>query len=52
MKVKCPGCSNITIALSHAQRVILCIGCSTVLCQPTRRRARLTKGCSFRQKQN
>ncbi|CAO2643164.1 40S ribosomal protein S27 [Lemmus lemmus] len=37
---------------SHAQTVVLCIGCSTVLCQPTGGKARLTEGCSFRRKQH
>ncbi|TEA29821.1 hypothetical protein DBR06_SOUSAS7110080, partial [Sousa chinensis] len=51
MDVKCPGCYKITVS-SHAQTVVLCGGCSTVLCQPTRGRARLTEGCSSRQKQH
>ena len=29
---------------SHAQTVVLCVSCSTVLCQPTGGRARLTEG--------
>lgn len=29
---------------SHAQTVVLCVGCSTVLCQPTGGKARLTEG--------
>uniref|UniRef100_A0A8C5VLB6 40S ribosomal protein S27-like n=1 Tax=Microcebus murinus TaxID=30608 RepID=A0A8C5VLB6_MICMU len=37
--VKCPG-------------LVLCVGCSTVLCQPTEGKARLTEGCSFRRKQH
>ncbi|XP_057633323.1 40S ribosomal protein S27-like [Chionomys nivalis] len=32
MDVKCPGCYRITT-------VVLCIDCSTVLCQPTGRKA-------------
>ena len=52
MDVKCPGCYKITTVLSHAQTVVLCVGCSTVLCQPTGGKARLTEGCSFRQKQH
>ena len=35
---------------SHAQTVVLCGSCSTVLCQPTGGKARLTEGCSFRKK--
>ncbi|KAK9474988.1 40S ribosomal protein eS27 [Dipodascopsis tothii] len=50
MDVKCPGCFNITIVFSHAQTVVFCGSCSTVLCQPTGGKARLTEGCSFRRK--
>ncbi|XP_052600925.1 40S ribosomal protein S27-like [Peromyscus californicus insignis] len=50
--VKCPGCCKITTVFSHAQTVALCVGCSTVLCQPTGRKARRTEGCSFRRKQH
>uniref|UniRef100_A0A2K5D7A8 40S ribosomal protein S27 n=1 Tax=Aotus nancymaae TaxID=37293 RepID=A0A2K5D7A8_AOTNA len=46
MDVKCPGCYKITTVF------ILCVGCSTVLCQPTGGKARLTEGCSFRRKQH
>src|SRR5688572_24688998 len=28
----------------------VCVGCSTVLCQPTGGKARLVEGCSFRKK--
>ncbi|XP_062964340.1 small ribosomal subunit protein eS27-like [Cynocephalus volans] len=52
MDVKCPGCSKITPVFSHAQLVVWCIGYSTVLCQPTGEKARLTEGCSFRRKQH
>ncbi|XP_014440085.1 40S ribosomal protein S27-like [Tupaia chinensis] len=52
MDVKCPGCYKITTVFSHAQRVVLCIGCSTVLCQPTGGKTRLTEGCSSRRKQH
>jgi len=52
MDVKCPGCYKITTVFSHAQTVVLCVGCSTVLCQPTGGKARLTEGCSFRKKQH
>jgi len=44
------GCFNITTVFSHAQTVVLCGSCSTVLCQPTGGKARLTEGCSFRRK--
>lgn len=47
MDVKCPGCYKITTVFSHAQRVVVCAGCSTILCQPTGGRARLTEGESF-----
>ncbi|KAI8913077.1 ribosomal protein S27-domain-containing protein [Powellomyces hirtus] len=50
MDVKCPGCMNITTVFSHAQTVVLCGSCATVLCQPTGGKARLTEGCSFRKK--
>ncbi|XP_036180493.1 40S ribosomal protein S27-like [Myotis myotis] len=48
--VKCPGSCKTTAVFSHAQTVVLCVGCSTVLCQPTGEKARLTEGCSFRRK--
>ena len=44
------GCFKITTVFSHAQTVVLCVSCSTVLCQPTGGRARLTEGCSFLKK--
>ncbi|KAH6759505.1 ribosomal protein S27 [Perilla frutescens var. hirtella] len=47
MEVKCQGCFNITIVFSHSQTVVVCENCETVLCQPTRGRARLTEGCFF-----
>ncbi|XDB46873.1 hypothetical protein AB1E18_000488 [Capra hircus] len=47
MDVKCPGCYTITTVFSHAQTVVLSVGCSTVLCQPTGGKARFTEGCSF-----
>mmetsp|Transcript_5732 Transcript_5732/g.11388 ORF Transcript_5732/g.11388 Transcript_5732/m.11388 type:complete len:86 (-) Transcript_5732:36-293(-) len=50
MDVKCPGCFSITTVFSHAQTVVLCGNCNTVLCQPTGGKARLTEGCSFRRK--
>jgi hypothetical protein len=33
-----------------SQTVVLCAGCSMMLCQPTGGRCRLTEGCSFRRK--
>uniref|UniRef100_A0A3P8TWB8 40S ribosomal protein S27 n=1 Tax=Amphiprion percula TaxID=161767 RepID=A0A3P8TWB8_AMPPE len=44
MDVKCPGCYKITTVFSHAQTVVLCVGCATVLCQPKGGKARLTEG--------
>ena len=52
MDVRCPGCYKITNSFSHAQRVVLCAGCSTVLWPPTGGKAGLPGGCSFRQKQH
>lgn len=40
------GCYKITTVFSHAQTVVLCVGCSTVLCQPKGGKARLTEGKS------
>eukprot|EP00811_Abedinium_folium_P021892 NODE_31113_length_403_cov_4.123188.p2 GENE.NODE_31113_length_403_cov_4.123188~~NODE_31113_length_403_cov_4.123188.p2 ORF type:complete len:83 (+),score=17.25 NODE_31113_length_403_cov_4.123188:107-355(+) len=48
--VKCPGCYQITTVYSHAQTVVLCGNCNTMLCQPTGGVARLTEGCAFRRK--
>merc|ERR1712232_84748 len=50
MDVKCPGCYQITTVFSHAQTVVVCAECSSVLCQPTGGKAHLTEGCSFRRK--
>jgi len=50
MDVKCPGCFQINTVFSHASTVVFCGACSTVLCQPTGGKARLTEGCSFRRK--
>ncbi|XP_036176198.1 40S ribosomal protein S27-like [Myotis myotis] len=52
MDVKCPGCYKITTIFSHAPTVVLCVGCSMVLCQPTGGKARLTEERSFRRKQH
>ena len=45
--IYCTGCFNITTVFSHAQTVVLCGSCATVLCQPTGGKARLTEGTSF-----
>jgi len=50
MDVKCVGCLNVQTVFSHAQTVVLCNNCNTILCQPTGGKARLTVGCSFRRK--
>lgn len=50
MDVKCPGCYTITTVFSHAQTVVGCGSCATVLCQPTGGKAKLTEGSSFRRK--
>ncbi|BFZ56434.1 40S ribosomal protein S27 [Savitreella phatthalungensis] len=50
MDVKCPGCFSITTVFSHAQTVVICGSCASVLCQPTGGKARLMEGCSFRRK--
>ncbi|KTW31348.1 40S ribosomal protein S27 [Pneumocystis jirovecii RU7] len=50
MDVKCPGCFNITTIFSHAQTVVICGACTSVLSQPTGGKARLMEGCSFRKK--
>merc|ERR1712137_1070899 len=50
MDVKCPNCYAITTVYSHAQNVVVCQGCNTVLSQPTGGKCRLTEGCSFRRK--
>ncbi|CAF0911241.1 unnamed protein product [Didymodactylos carnosus] len=52
MDVKCPGCYKITTVFSHAQTVVLCVGCNYVLCSPSGGKARLTEGCSFRKKRD
>jgi small subunit ribosomal protein S27e len=50
MDVKCPGCFQITTVFSHAQTVVLCSGCGTVISQPKGGRCKLTEGCSYRKK--
>ncbi|KAH8409772.1 hypothetical protein KR222_006651, partial [Zaprionus bogoriensis] len=49
MDVKCPGCYRITTVFSHAQGVVVCAGCATILCQPTGGRAKLTEGICLAQ---
>jgi small subunit ribosomal protein S27e len=44
LKYLTPGCFVITTVFSHAQTVVLCASCSSILCQPTGGRARLTEG--------
>ncbi|XP_032705198.1 40S ribosomal protein S27-like [Lontra canadensis] len=50
--MKCLGSDTVTTVLSHVQTVVLCVGCSTVLCQPTGGKARLTEAGSSRQIQH
>lgn len=50
MDVRCPNCTEITTVFSHAQTVVVCAGCATMLCHPSGGKARLTEGCSFRKK--
>ncbi|KAI9188302.1 40S ribosomal protein S27 [Blastocladiella emersonii ATCC 22665] len=54
MDVRCgaSGCSAINTVFSHAQTVVLCSSCQTVLATPTGGKARLTEGSSFRPKAN
>ena len=50
MDVRCLDCFTITCVFSHAQSVVYCSNCSTMLCTPTGGLARLSEGCSFRKK--
>ncbi|OMJ65575.1 hypothetical protein SteCoe_37970 [Stentor coeruleus] len=50
MDIKCPGCYGLTTAYSHAQTIITCEGCQTVLARPSGGKCQLTVGCSFRRK--
>ncbi|KAJ1073897.1 hypothetical protein K5549_007135 [Capra hircus] len=43
MDVKCPGCFSVTTVFSHAETVVLRVGCCAVLCQATGGRASLQK---------
>nr|ALS05237.1 40S ribosomal protein S27 [Tortanus dextrilobatus] len=51
MDVKCQGCVKIPTVFSPAPTVVVCAGCSTVLCRPSGGKALLVEGCSFRKKQ-
>ncbi|ELW72806.1 40S ribosomal protein S27 [Tupaia chinensis] len=48
MDVKCPGCYKIATVFSHIQMAVLCIGCSTVLCQITGRKDETMKKFAIR----
>jgi ribosomal protein S27E len=50
MDVRCLDCFTITCVFSHAQTVVYCSNCSTMLCTPTGGQARLSEGCSYRKK--
>ena len=50
MDVRCLDCFTITCVFSHAQTVVYCSNCSTMLCTPTGGLARLSEGCSYRKK--
>ena len=50
MDVRCADCFTITTVFSHAQTVVYCSNCSTMLCTPTGGHARLSEGCSYRKK--
>ncbi|KAG0210036.1 40S ribosomal protein S27 [Mortierella sp. GBA30] len=50
MDVKCSGCQTITTVFSHADTVVNCPKCSTVLAQPTGGLTKLSEGVSFRKK--
>ncbi|EFA77082.1 40S ribosomal protein S27 [Heterostelium album PN500] len=50
MDINCHGCHTITVVFSHAQTVVLCSSCSTVIAQPSGGRAKITPGCRLRHK--
>ncbi|KCV72894.1 hypothetical protein, variant [Fonticula alba] len=52
MDVKCRDCYQVNVVFSHAQSVVLCAGCSAVLCHPTGGKARIVEGCRVRVKTN
>lgn len=43
MDMKCPGDYKITTDVSHAQMVVVWVGCSVVLCPPAGGKAKLTE---------
>ncbi|XP_051846591.1 40S ribosomal protein S27-like [Antechinus flavipes] len=49
---KVPGYYKFFTVFSHTQTVVLCVGCSIILCQPPGGKLRLTDRYSFRQKQH
>lgn len=51
LDVRCDQCISITTMFSHAQTVVVCSGCSQVLCTPTGGLAKLAQGTSFRKKE-
>lgn len=52
MDVKCPGCNSISTIFSHAQNVVVCEGCTQVLCKPSGGKAKLSVGTSYRVKRD
>merc|ERR1711976_783798 len=46
MDVKCPNCLKIRTIFSHAQSVVVCQGCASIMSQPTGGKARLTSGAA------
>jgi ribosomal protein S27E len=42
--IRCAGCANITTVFSHAQTVVVCSGCTQVLCTPSGGKAKLSEG--------
>mmetsp|Transcript_112537 Transcript_112537/g.157825 ORF Transcript_112537/g.157825 Transcript_112537/m.157825 type:complete len:81 (+) Transcript_112537:130-372(+) len=50
MDVKCNNCKEISQIFSHAQSVIMCEGCNTVLCRPTGGKVKLSVGTAYKVK--
>lgn len=50
MDVKCSSCYKIKTVFSHAQTVVVCSGCNTIMSTPGGGKATLTTGCSYRKK--
>ncbi|KRX93968.1 40S ribosomal protein S27 [Trichinella pseudospiralis] len=50
MDIKCKGCFKITTVFSHAQTVVTCSGCNTVLCRPKGGKCHLTKSFAIRKR--